>query len=139
MRLPHLYYEKSMNTNFQDSPHPMCYDDDKVHHMWSTPPHIIDNVWELISQSFSIWWVLLLFPMQWEIDEKTHAFRIPAKTQRWFNVDIFWNKVATSVNVISTLIHFRFVNVDSTIKFNVETTLNLGWLLKQFCSHIIML
>ena len=52
----------------------------------------------------------------------------PANTQRWFNVDICWNNVATSVNVISTLIQRRFVNVDSSIKINVETTLILGWL-----------
>ena len=53
---------------------------------------------------------------------------IPANTQRWFNVGICWNSVAMSVNVISTLIQHRFVNVDSSIKCNVETTLILGWL-----------
>ena len=51
-----------------------------------------------------------------------------ANTQRWFNVDICWNNVVMSVNVISALIQRRFVNVDSSIKFNVETTLILGWL-----------
>ena len=50
----------------------------------------------------------------------------PANTQRWFNVDISWNNVAKWVNVISTLILRRFVNVDSSINFNVETTLILG-------------
>ena len=49
-------------------------------------------------------------------------------TQRWFNAEICWSNVATLVNVISTLIQRRFVNVDSSIKFNVETTLILGWL-----------
>ena len=49
--------------------------------------------------------------------------RVPANTQRWFNVDICWNNVATSVNVISTLIQRRFVNVDTSTYFNVETTL----------------
>ena len=52
----------------------------------------------------------------------------PANTQRWFNVDICWNIITTSVIVISTLIHRRFVNVDPSIKFNVEKTLILGWL-----------
>ena len=56
------------------------------------------------------------------------SYSFPANTQRWFNVDICSNNVATSVNVISTLIQRRFVNVDSSIKFNVETTLILGWL-----------
>ena len=46
----------------------------------------------------------------------------PANTQRWFNVDICWN------NVISMLIQRRFVNVDSLMKFKVETTLILRWL-----------
>ena len=63
---------------------------------------------------------------------------IPANSQRWLNVDICWKNVATSINVISTLIQRRFVNVDSSIKFNVETTLILGWLYKQFCSYIMM-
>ena len=57
----------------------------------------------------------------------TTAF-ILTNTQRWFNVDICWNNVAMSVNLISTLIQRRFVNVDSSIKFNVETTLILRWL-----------
>ena len=52
----------------------------------------------------------------------------PGNTQRRFNVDICWTNVATSVNVISMLIQLRFVNVDSSIKFNVETTLILRWL-----------
>ena len=64
--------------------------------------------------------------------------KIPAKTQRWFIIGLCWYKVATSVNMISTLIQRRFVNVDSSIKFNVETTLILGWLYKQFCSYIMM-
>ena len=63
----------------------------------------------------------------------------PANTQCWFNVDVWWNNVATSVNVICTLIQRRFFNVDSSIKFNIKTTLILGWLKRQFCSHIIML
>ena len=53
-----------------------------------------------------------------------HLF--PANTQRWSNVHICWNNVATSVNKISMLIQCRFANVDSSIKFNVETTLILG-------------
>ena len=60
------------------------------------------------------------------IHDRTDTF--PANTQRWFNVDICWNIVATSVNVISTLIQCRLLNVDSSIKFNVETALILGWL-----------
>ena len=50
----------------------------------------------------------------------------PANTQRRFNVDICRNNVATLVNVTFTLIQRRFVNVDSPIKLNVETTLILG-------------
>ena len=45
----------------------------------------------------------------------------------------------TLLNVMSTLIQRRFVNVDSSIIFNVKTTLILGWLWKQFCSYIMML
>ena len=52
--------------------------------------------------------------------------RYPANTQHWINVYIFWNNVATSIS--STLIQRRFVKGDSSIKFNVETTLILGWL-----------
>ena len=41
--------------------------------------------------------------------------------------------------MIYTLIQRRFVKVDSSIQFNVETTLILGWIKKQFCSHIMIL
>ena len=63
----------------------------------------------------------------------------PANTQCWFNVDVCWNNGATSVNVICTLIQRWFFNIDSSIKFNIKTTLILTWLEKQFCSHIMML
>ena len=49
----------------------------------------------------------------------------PANTQRWFNVEICWNNVATLVNVISTLIQRWFITVDSTVKFNVDFALTL--------------
>ena len=45
----------------------------------------------------------------------------PANTHCWFNVDICWNNVATSVIVISRLIQSWFVKVDSWINFNFET------------------
>ena len=48
----------------------------------------------------------------------------PANTQRWFNFDICRNNVPTSAKVISN-VNF---NVDSSIIFNVQTTLVLGWL-----------
>ena len=41
-------------------------------------------------------------------------------------------------NRILTSNQCQLINVKSTSKFNVETTLILGWLLKQICSHIMM-
>ena len=65
----------------------------------------------------------------WKIFLKKNSWNLnAANTQRWFNVDICGKNVVTSVNVISTLIECRFVNVESSMKFNVETTLILGWL-----------
>ena len=48
-----------MSNNFPGSPHTMGF---------------VEYSWEPISQAFPILWVLLSFPMLWEIDEKTHAF-----------------------------------------------------------------
>ena len=53
------YYGKSMSNNFPGSPHTMGF---------------VEYSWEPISQALPILWVLLSFPMLWEIDEKTHAF-----------------------------------------------------------------
>ena len=36
--------------------------------------HFMTKVWEPIFQTFPIQWILLSFPMLFEIDEKTHAF-----------------------------------------------------------------
>ena len=36
--------------------------------------HTIQKVWIPISQTFSICWILLHFPMLWEIDEEANAF-----------------------------------------------------------------
>ena len=40
---------------------------------------------------------------------------------------------------ISTSKQLHFVDVKSTSKFNVETTLDLGWHLKPFCSYLMKL
>ena len=55
----HPYCRKSMSTNFPGSPHTMGF---------------LGYYQEPISQTFPIRWVWLLFPMLWEINEKTHAF-----------------------------------------------------------------
>ena len=36
--------------------------------------HTMKKVWIPISQTFSICWILLHFPMLWEIDEEANAF-----------------------------------------------------------------
>ena len=64
--------------------------------------------------------------------ERKNSWLYPANTQGWFNVDICWNNVRASVKLISTLIQCRFVNVTSSIKFNGETKLILGWLKNNF-------
>ena len=76
------------------------------------------------------------FEVIWKPDSrhivcKIYIFRnsnFLSKHSSWFHVDICWNNVAKSVNLISMLIQHQFVNIDSSIKFNVETTLILGWL-----------
>ena len=57
----HPYYGKSMSTNFPGSPHTTGFE---------------GYFREPISQTFPIRWVWLSFPMLWEINEKTHVFRI---------------------------------------------------------------
>ena len=52
---------KSMRTNFSGSPHTMGF---------------VGFSREQISQAFPIQWILLPFPMLWEIDEKTNVFPI---------------------------------------------------------------
>ena len=52
---------KSMRTNFSGSPHTMGF---------------VGFSREQISQTFPIQWILLPFPMLWEIDEKTNVFPI---------------------------------------------------------------
>ena len=64
--------------------------------------------------------------------ERKNSWLYPANTQGWFNVDICWNNVRASVKLISTLVQCRFVNVTSSIKFNGETKLILGWLKNNF-------
>ena len=68
-----------------------------------------------------------------------YQWGIPANTQRWFNVDICWNNVATSVNVTP-----RWFNVDlSTLIHRSNSTLKQRWFWvdskTQFCSYILML
>ena len=43
---------------------------------WEKCTHIIVKIWESISQTFPMQWVLLHFPILWEIYGKTHAFLI---------------------------------------------------------------
>ena len=61
--------------------------------------------------------------------EQGVKFTFRSKTQQTLNVDptLIYVEV-TSVNEISTSIQRQFVNVDSSIKFNVERTLILGCL-----------
>ena len=61
--------------------------------------------WNSIETTLSIFFALM-FTTKW-LNNKTQA-----KTQSWFNVYMCWNNVATSVNVISTLIQCRFINAD---------------------------
>ena len=43
---------------------------------WEKSTHIMGKVWLSVSQTFSIPWVLLHFPVLWEIYGETHAFPI---------------------------------------------------------------
>ena len=91
----HTYYEKSMSNNFPGSPpydgldclfpcygklmgKHMHFPCDEVHHgmgIWlEKSTHIMRNVWIPIPQVLPIQWVLLHFPVLWEIDGETHAF-----------------------------------------------------------------
>ena len=68
-----LYYGKLMGK-------PMHFPYDEVYSRmgigWEKTTHTIGKVWLPISQVLPIGWVLLHFPMLWEIDGKTHAFPI---------------------------------------------------------------
>ena len=67
------YYGKLMGK-------PMHFPYDEVYHRmgirWEKSTHTMGKVWLPISQVFPIQWVLLHFPLLWEIDGKTHAFPI---------------------------------------------------------------
>ena len=68
-----LYYGKLMGKL-------MHFPYDEVYHRmgigWEKSTHTMGKVWLPISQVFPIRWVLLHFPMLWEIDGKTQAFPI---------------------------------------------------------------
>ena len=74
------YYEKLMGK-------PMPFPYDEVYHRmairWEKSTHTMGKVWLPIPQVLPIRWVLLHFPILWEIDGKTHAFPI------WWNSLIF--------------------------------------------------
>ena len=98
----HPYYGKCMSTNFPGSlPPPSPYTMGFVGFFcamrnWRGNPCIshmmkyttvqcksmgknaqtLEIVWETISQAFPIRWVLLPFPVLWEINGETHAFPI---------------------------------------------------------------
>ena len=59
---------------------PMHFPYDEVYHRmeigWERSTHTMGKVWLPISQVFPIQWVLLHFPVLWEIDVKSHAFPI---------------------------------------------------------------
>ena len=63
---------------------PMHFPYDEIYHRmgirWEKSTHTTGKVWLTISKAFSIRWVLLHFPVLWEIDGKTHAFPI------WWNI-----------------------------------------------------
>ena len=67
------YYGKLMEK-------PMHFPYDEVYHSmgigWEKTTHTMGKVWLLISQVLPIRWVLLHFPMLWEMDGKTQAFPI---------------------------------------------------------------
>ena len=67
------YYGKLMGK-------PMHFPYDEVYHRmgigWEKSTHTMGKVWLPISQVLPIRWVLLHFPMLWEIDGKSHAFPI---------------------------------------------------------------
>ena len=63
---------------FMGKPIPFRYDE--VYHRigigWEKSNHAMGKVWLLISWAFPIPWVLLHFPVLWEIYGETHAFHI---------------------------------------------------------------
>ena len=68
-----LFYGKLMRK-------PMHFPYDEVYHRmgigWKKTTHTMGKVWLPISQVFPIRWVLMHFPILWEIDGKTQAFPI---------------------------------------------------------------
>ena len=67
------YYEKFMGK-------PMHFPFDEVYHRmrieWEKSTHNIGKGWVPVSQTFLTPWVLLHFPVMWEIYGETHAFPI---------------------------------------------------------------
>ena len=98
MEKKHAYYEKSMSINFPDFPHTKGFVAlhftvlweiyEETHHFsyaevyhkmeigWEKSTHTMGKVWVSVSQTFPIPWVLLHFPVLWEIYGETHAFPI---------------------------------------------------------------
>ena len=59
---------------------PIHFPYDEVYHRtgirWEKSAHTMGKVWVPISQFLQIQWILLYFPVLWEINEETHAFTI---------------------------------------------------------------
>ena len=68
-----LNYEKLMGKPLH-IPYAELYH--KMEIKWEKCTHIMGKVWASISQTFSIQWILLHFPIPWEIYGETHAFPI---------------------------------------------------------------
>ena len=124
------YYGKLMGI-------PMHFPYDEVYHRmgigWEKSTHTMGKVWLPISQVLPIRWVLLHFPMLWEIDGKSHAFPIWWDSLIFFCVSlILTGKVDFEAPKETQIQSPTTVTVSSC--YDIGETVSLGGLEKLF-SH----
>ena len=113
----HPYYEKSISTDFQSSPHlPVLWETHGETHAFPTwwdishngnwikkKTHTLGKVLFLISQVLPIKWVSLHFPILCDVDGKSHAFLI------WWDLLTYFHTIPNTNENVVNFFQFNFL------------------------------
>ena len=137
----HKYYGSCMGTNFSSCLHSIDFASmsHAMRNWWENPcishmmkyttgwksneknTHTMETVWVPISEAFLIRWVLLPFPMLWEIDEKIHAF---PHDEVYYRMRIYWEKSSHTMGKvwvpISQFLSMRWVLLDFPLLWEIN-------------------
>ena len=98
---------------------------------WEKSTHTMGKVWLPISQVFPIRWVLLHFPVLWEIDGKTHAFPI------WWSTPRDGNRMGKKYPYYGKSMIIDFPGFPHTIGFVAFSRIVENWWENPCISHMM--